>query len=283
MANTNLRKADKNKNDEFYTQYADIQNEINAYIAFDENIFRDKIILLPCDDPEWSNFTKFFVNNFERYGIKKLISTSYAYESKKVDFDYQPTLFETVDPRFKIETSKVKGKIFTLTKDENKDGKIDEKDLKWNYLEGDGDFRSEEVKLLRDEADIIITNPPFSLFREFVGWLVGIQGECMGQSFQLREGKNFIGRAEDMDVVIRGDLAVARHRHACVIFEPRAGIFYAQPGESHELFYLNDNVVLNSEILKSHDVITLGETSLMFIPLCGPDFSWDKYRNKEAK
>ena len=87
MANTNLRKADKNKNDEFYTQYADIQNEINAYIAFDENIFRDKIILLPCDDPEWSNFTKFFVNNFERYGIKKLISTSYAYESKKVDFE----------------------------------------------------------------------------------------------------------------------------------------------------------------------------------------------------
>lgn len=172
MANTNLRKADKNKNDEFYTQYADIQNEINAYIAFDENIFRDKIILLPCDDPEWSNFTKFFVNNFERYGIKKLISTSYAYESKKVDFDYQPTLFETVDPRFEIETSKVKGKIFTLTKDENKDGKIDEKDLKWNYLEGDGDFRSEEVKLLRDEADIIITNPPFSLFREFVGWLL---------------------------------------------------------------------------------------------------------------
>ena len=89
------------------------------------------------------------------------------------------------------------------------------------------------------------------------------------------------GRAEDMDVVIRGDLAVARHRHACVIFEPRAGIFYAQPGESHELFYLNDNVVLNSEILKDHDVITLGETSLMFIPLCGPDFSWDKYRKKE--
>lgn len=172
MANTNLRKADKNKNDEFYTQYADIQNEINAYISYNPDVFRNKTILLPCDDPEWSNFTKFFVNNFERYGIKKLISTSYAYESKKVDFDYQPTLFETVDPRFKIETSKVKGKIFTLTKDENKDGKIDEKDLSWSYLQGDGDFRSEEVKLLRDEADIIITNPPFSLFREFVGWLL---------------------------------------------------------------------------------------------------------------
>ena len=116
-----------------------------------------------------------------------------------------------------------------------------------------------------------------------VGWLVGIEGECIGQSFQLREGKNFVGRGEDMDVVIRGDMAVARKRHACVIFEPRAGIFYAQPGESHELFYLNDNVVLNSEILKSHDVITLGETSLMFIPLCGPDFSWNTYKKKDVK
>ena len=152
MANTNLRKADKNKNDEFYTQYADIQNEINAYISYNPDVFRNKTILLPCDDPEWSNFTKFFINNFERYGIKKLISTSYAHNSKKVDFDYQPTLFETVDPRFQIEISKENGKIFILTKDENKDGKIDEKDLSWSYLQGDGDFRSEEVKLLRDEA-----------------------------------------------------------------------------------------------------------------------------------
>lgn len=171
MANTNLKRAKAAKNDEFYTQYIDIQNEINAYIDYNPNVFRDKTILLPCDDPEWSNFTKFFINNFERYGIKKLISTSYAYNSKKVDFDYLPTLFETVDPRFKIETSMEKGKIFTLTKDENKDGKIDERDLKWDYLEGDGDFRSDEIKKLRDEADIIITNPPFSLFREFVGWI----------------------------------------------------------------------------------------------------------------
>jgi len=171
MANTNLGKAKSAKNDEFYTQYADIQNEINAYIDYNPDVFKDKTILLPCDDPEWSNFTKFFVNNFERYGIKKLISTSYAYNSKKVSFDYQPTLFETVDSRFEITKSKERGKIFTLTKDENKDGKIDEKDLKWDYLEGDGDFRSDEIKKLRDEADIIITNPPFSLFREFVAWI----------------------------------------------------------------------------------------------------------------
>lgn len=113
-----------------------------------------------------------------------------------------------------------------------------------------------------------------------VGWLVGVRGKCIGMSFELHEGKNFIGRGEDMDVVIRGDMAVARNRHACLIHEPRANVFYAQPGESHELFYLNDQVVLNSEILKTHDVITLGETDLMFIPLCGPDFSWENYKEK---
>ena len=80
--NDTLRKADKNKNDEFYTQYEDIQREINAYLEFDENTFRDKVVLLPCDDPEWSNFTKFFAQNFENLGLKKLISTSYATDSK---------------------------------------------------------------------------------------------------------------------------------------------------------------------------------------------------------
>ena len=144
-----LKNAKEAKNDEFYTQYVDIQKEINSYISYNSDTFKNKTVLLPCDDPEWSNFTKFFAQNFTRFGLKKLISTSFAVESKNLETDYQPTLFETIDPRFKIETSKVKGKIFTLTKDENKDGKIDEKDLKWNYLEGDGDFRSEEVKLLR--------------------------------------------------------------------------------------------------------------------------------------
>ena len=82
MANINLKNAKSSKNDEFYTQYNDIQSEINAYIDFNPNVFKDKTILLPCDDPEWSNFTKFFINNFERYGLKKLISTSYAPNSK---------------------------------------------------------------------------------------------------------------------------------------------------------------------------------------------------------
>ena len=172
MANSNLSKAKSVKNDEFYTQYADIQKEVNAYLEYDENVFRGKTVLLPCDDPEWSNFTKFFAQNFELFGLKKLISTSYAIESKHVKQYYQPSLFETEAPHFDAKKTRVRGKIFILDHDTNRNGRIDIEDLEWKYLEGDGDFRSAEVKKLRDEADIIVTNPPFSLFREFLAWVV---------------------------------------------------------------------------------------------------------------
>ena len=170
--NSNLRNANKAKNDEFYTQFHDIEKEINAYLDYDPNTFKGKTILLPCDDPEWSNFTKFFAQNFERLGLKKLISTSYAPESKSYKGGYQPTLFETNNPQFDDKKTVTNGKIFKLTKDNSGDGKIDVNDLEWEYLKGDGDFRSDEIKELRNESDIIITNPPFSLFREFLAWIV---------------------------------------------------------------------------------------------------------------
>lgn len=170
MANDKLQTAKSAKNDEFYTQYVDIEKEMNAYLDFDADVFRNKTILLPCDDPEWSNFTKYFAQNFQRFGMKKLISTSFAVESK-IYKNYQPTLFETESPLFDKDKTRIKGKIFTLEADTNGDSKINVDDLQWNYLEGDGDFRSAEVKKLRDEADIIITNPPFSLFREFIAWI----------------------------------------------------------------------------------------------------------------
>ena len=171
MANKNLSQAKNAKNDEFYTQYADIQAEVNAYLDYNPDTFRDKTVLLPCDDPEWSNFTRFFAQNFQRFGLKKLISTSFAADSKNFKTVYQPTLFEEESPQFDKKKTKVRGKIFVLDHDANKNGKIDIEDLEWKYLEGDGDFRSEEVKRLRDEADIIVTNPPFSLFREFLAWI----------------------------------------------------------------------------------------------------------------
>lgn len=171
MANRDLRIAQQGKNDEFYTQFHDIEVEINAYIDYNPDVFRDKTILLPCDDPEWSNFTKYFALKFEEFGIKKLISTSYAPESKKMVLGGLFSEFEQNSPQFDADKSRTHGKIFILDRDVTGDGRINIDDLQWQYLEGDGDFRSAEVTALRDEADIIITNPPFSLFSEFISWI----------------------------------------------------------------------------------------------------------------
>lgn len=187
LANSNLTKAKNAKNDEFYTQYIDIEKEINAYLEFNPNVFRGKTVLLPCDDPEWSNFTKYFAQNFERFGLKKLISTSYAPESKLYKSDYQPTLFEQNDPHFDRQKTIKNGKIFTLSHDISGNGKTDVSNLEWHYLKGDGDFKSDEIKELRDEADIVITNPPFSLFREFLTWLFEID-----KKFVIIGNKNII-------------------------------------------------------------------------------------------
>ncbi|MCM1033922.1 MAG: adenine-specific methyltransferase EcoRI family protein, partial [Odoribacter sp.] len=172
MANTNLQGAKNAKNDEFYTQYYDIEREINAYLEFNPDVFRGKVVLLPCDDPEWSNFTLYFAQHFQTLGLKKLISTSYAPESKRFKTTYYPSLFEQEAPQFDPAKTSIRGKIFVLDHDIDGDGRIDFHDLQWEYLEGDGDFRSTEIRKLRDEADIIVTNPPFSLFREFLTWIV---------------------------------------------------------------------------------------------------------------
>lgn len=134
--NKNLNKAKKEKNDEFYTLYKDVKDEISAYVNHNPDVFRGKTILLPCDNPEWSSFTRYFHIFFDKLGLKKLISTFYN-EGK---------------PSFKCE--------------------YDGKEVVETPLQGDGDFRSKEITTLRDEADFIITNPPFSLFREFLDWIV---------------------------------------------------------------------------------------------------------------
>ena len=186
--NSQLGRAKNAKNDEFYTQYADIQKEINAYLDYNPDTFRGKTVLLPCDDPEWSKFTRFFAENFELLGLKKLISTSYAAASKKYKTPYQPSLFETASPQFDTTKTKVRGKIFILDHDTNSNGRIDLDDLEWKYMEGDGDFRSDEVCRLRDEADVIVTNPPFSLFREFLAWILG----CGVASRNAKDAKQFL-------------------------------------------------------------------------------------------
>ena len=178
MGNSDLSKAKAAKKDAFYTSWADIEREMNAYLEYNPDVFRDKTLLLPCDDPEWSNFTKYFALHFSEFGLKKLISTSYALDDNAPQGYETPTLFN-----FNDDVPEQRGRVFTLeAKDLSGDGRVDIDDLTWDYLEGDGDFRSPEVTALRNDADMVITNGPFSLFRDFVAWLVegGVQFSIIG-------------------------------------------------------------------------------------------------------
>jgi hypothetical protein len=142
MKNQSLHSAKKAKNDEFYTQLKDIENELRHY----KDQLCGKVIFCNCDDPRESNFTKYFELNFEHLGIKKLITTH----------------FEATKPSYKLE----------ITGDRNGDGKVDSYDVKQTPLKQNGDFRSPECIEILKEADVVITNPPFSLFREYVAQLV---------------------------------------------------------------------------------------------------------------
>ena len=200
--NAGLFTAKNAKNDEFYTQWIDIEREMNAYLEYDPHVFKDKVVLLPCDDPEWSNFTKYFALHFMDLGIKKLISTSFAPNSKPPEIPYQPTLFEQEAPQFDESRTRKHGKKFILeAKDINEDGVINIVDLQWEYLEGDGDFRSNEITNLRDEADIVVTNPPFSLFREFVAWIVE-----RDIKFVIIGNKNAITYKEVFPLIMRNEM-----------------------------------------------------------------------------
>jgi len=185
--NTNLTAAKRAKQDEFYTQWIDIEREMNAYLDFDPDVFRGKTVLLPCDDPEWSNFTKFFAFHFYDFGLKKLISTSY--ESKPFG----------------------RGRVFVLeNQDFNAHEKIDINNLQWSNLEGNGDFHSEEVTALRDEADMVITNPPFSLFREFIAWLMTEKPDGSRVQFSVIGNMNAITYKEVFPLIKDNQLWLGR-------------------------------------------------------------------------
>lgn len=171
-SNKNLRNASKAKKDEFYTQLVDIEKELKRY----KEQFRGKVVYCNCDDPFESNFFKYFAANFNALGLKKLITTSYV---KSPIVGGQLPLFEMegLKPEgkepFKIEINEVK--------DLDSDGAVGLSDIEWLLkhnanvsmpLKGDGDFRSKECIELLKEADIVVTNPPFSLFREYVAQLV---------------------------------------------------------------------------------------------------------------
>lgn len=170
--NTGLNAAGKAKKDEFYTQLTDIEKELRHY----KEHFRGKTVFCNCDDPFESNFFKYFVLNFNRLGLKKLIATCYAGSPIA---NQQLLLFDVLEE--KDLSNKPYKAVVTTVYDKTGDGSVDMLDVaelfksgenELTELQGDGDFRSPECLALLDEADIVVTNPPFSLFREYVAVLI---------------------------------------------------------------------------------------------------------------
>lgn len=152
MANKNLHKAKKNKKDEFYTQLSDIERELKHY----RKHLKGKVVYCNCDDPRVSNFFHYFSYNFEKYGLKKLIATCYKNQNMN--------LFSQNDSEKAI--------YLEYEGDKNGNNVPDPEEIGIKELKGDGDFRSKETIELLKQADIVVTNPPFSLFREYVAQLV---------------------------------------------------------------------------------------------------------------
>lgn len=178
MANKNLTKAKKAKNDEFYTQFSDIQKEIESYLEYDKNTFKNKVVYCNCDDPFESNFFRYFVLNFNRLGLKSLITTSYKpspVANTQIGLFGDDVTLEPVKGRPKITANKF---IIKEVGDVDGDGSFTLEDIaqqlkanknnEWTPLEGDGDFRSDECVELLKQSDIVVTNPPFSLFRDYI-------------------------------------------------------------------------------------------------------------------
>ena len=149
--NSNLQKQKTAKNDEFYTQLTDIEKELGNY----ENLFKNKVVLCNCDDPRVSNFFKYFSLNFEKLGLKKLIGTCYQNQN--------------MNSFTKHESSK--GLMLEYLGDKNNNKMPDDHEIECIKLESDGDFRSEECIKYLKQADVVCTNPPFSLFREYIAQL----------------------------------------------------------------------------------------------------------------
>lgn len=182
MANKNLTKAKKAKNDEFYTQFSDIQKEVESYLEYNANTFKGKVVYSNCDDPFESNFFRYFVLNFKRLGLKRLIATSYKpspIANTQLELFGDNVTLKPVKGRPKITANKF---IINEVSDFDGDGSFTLEDIalqlkanknnEWTPLEGNGDFRSDECIELLKQSDIVVTNPPFSLFREYIKQLI---------------------------------------------------------------------------------------------------------------
>ena len=208
--NKNLNSAKTARKDEFYTQLTDIEKEMRYY----RKHFKDKTVLCNCDDPFESNFFKYFVLNFNRLGLKKLIATCYTgspIANKQLSiFDILGESEETQNKPYKA--------VVTTVYDKTGDGGVDMLDVaelfksgenELTELEGDGDFRSPECLELLDEADIVVTNPPFSLFREYVGVLVAHQ-----KKFIIIGNVNAVKYRETFPLIMSNELWLGASIHS---------------------------------------------------------------------
>ena len=167
--NTNLHAAKKVKNDEFYTKLSDVENELRHYEAH----FKDKVVYCNCDDPAWSSFYKYFTLNFKHLGLKKVITTHYSKDPQ-------------TDPAYMEECSL---------------GSDGQPHVIKTMLQGNGDFRSPECVAFLKDADIVCTNPPFSLFREYIGLLAK-----MKKSFLVIGSQNAITYKEIFPLIMNNDV-----------------------------------------------------------------------------
>ena len=251
--NSNLRKASKEKNDEFYTQLADIERELKHY----KEHFKDKVVYCNCDDPRVSNFFHYFSYNFEYLGLKKLITTCYKNQSRDLFSENQS------DKAIWLE----------YTGDKNGDKVPNPEEIGVYELQGDGDFRSAESLELLKEADIVVTNPPFSLFREYVAQLVEydkkfvIVGSLNAITYKeifslIKENKLWLGY---------GFLAGNAYFRTPATKEFATGVY---DGNTGLVKFRNVTWFTNLEIQKRHEEMPLFKTY--------NDNEYSKYDNYEA-
>lgn len=273
--NSNLTRAGKAKNDEFYTRLTDIEKELRYY----RNHFQGKVVFCNCDDPFESNFFKYFVLNFNRLGIKKLIATCYA---NSPIAHKQLSLFDVIG---NSEESKNKPHKAIVTKvyDTTGDGGIDMLDVKELFisgenelteLEGDGDFRSDECIELLKESDIVVTNPPFSLFREYVAQLVEYE-----KDFLIIGNKNSVTYKEIFPLLKNNEMWLGVNNPAPKLFyvpsllEERNNITKDEEGNLVASFG-NICWFTNLDIKKRHE-------DLILVKKYNPD-EYPKYDNYDA-
>ncbi|WP_352399416.1 adenine-specific methyltransferase EcoRI family protein [Anaerotignum sp.] len=274
--NGSLNKAGVAKEDEFYTKLTDIEKELRHYRDF----FRGKTVFCNCDDPFESNFFKYFAMNFNSLGLKKLIATCYAtspivYTQLNLFGDEEIVAMEESERKpYKIEITEVI--------DENGDGRIDLFDVEYllrnhknalTLLQGDGDFRSEECEALQEQADVIVTNPPFSLFREYIAQLVAsekwfiIIGSQNALTYKevfpmLRDNKVWLGyNCGDMEFTVPD------------YYEPRATRYREENGVKYRSMG-NICWYTNIDIPKRHE-------NLLLYKVYSPE-EYEKYDNYEA-